>query len=143
MSKDLCAMEQRFWSHVWRCAHRIPCRRCCWPWMGRDGLYYRVDSVYTFCSPLFSRSMTVYRVSYLLGRGTLLLPWGRTIHLCHQCDYRRCCNNAHIFPGSSSDNGRDRRGQPRDAERQPVRLPDGQWLTSSNSPLRGPIWIAH
>jgi hypothetical protein len=29
-------LEARFWAKVWRCTHRHPCKRCCWPWRDLD-----------------------------------------------------------------------------------------------------------
>jgi hypothetical protein len=82
-----------------------------------------------------------YRAAVIFSRdGQFPLPWGRSVHWCHICDWGLCCNPSHIFPGSPSDNGQDRRGKTtiRQYALQPVALPDGRILTWQNSPLLGP-----
>jgi hypothetical protein len=43
---------------------------------------------------------TAHRASYLAFVGEV--PDG--MHVCHKCDVRLCCNPAHLFLGSNSDN---------------------------------------
>lgn len=97
-------LAERFWEKVDR---RGP--DDCWPWLaGTDGNGYGAFTM----SPGYQRSAHV--VAYELTTGTTLEPG---IFGCHTCDvrypvgdttYHRCCNPAHVFPGTPADNVRDR-----------------------------------
>lgn len=136
-------LEERFWSRIWRCAHKPPCKKCCWPMLTDDGFYSRgarsfiVGCIVDF--PLIPAPRAA--VIFSLG-GQLPLPWNGAIYWCHQCDWNLCCNPSHVRPGSPSDNCRDRRGKPSNKEKigawRAVLLPDGRELTWQNNPLKGP-----
>ncbi len=79
----------RFWSHVDR---RGPDE--CWPWKG---------GLHTMGYGKFSvgyRTLFVHRVALFLGSGIDPHP----LQACHKCDYKPCCNCAHLFPGTQADN---------------------------------------
>jgi hypothetical protein len=38
MPIEAATLEDRFWAKVWRCMHRWPCKKCCWPWIGIKGI---------------------------------------------------------------------------------------------------------
>lgn len=128
MSLERATLEERFWSKVWRCTHKHPCKRCCWPWQSVD---VTVNWKYAWEQhPIFSYrdegtvySLPAQRCAYELAYGLVLFK-GHGVHLCHQCHFGPCCNFAHIRPGSASDNSRDKRhsrSRPRI-----IRLPDGR-----------------
>jgi HNH endonuclease len=131
------ATEARFWARVWQCQHPA-CRRCCWPFMTATGLYY-------FCTPpegcyfhQEKRTRDAHYVAYVLTYQPFL-PWGRALYICHQCDWRLCCNPRHLLLGSPSDNSRDRWNPAvQRMLRDPVYLPDGRMLGYKNGPLHGP-----
>lgn len=128
------SLEEAFWSQVWRCRHRWPCKKCCWPWRKID--LERNVLVVWGSHPTFSDArlkplagMGTHRMAYIFYYQTLLLP---RIFLCHQCDFGPCCNPLHLRPGSQSDNGHDKRGKLRNGKNYaPIFLPDGRvWLYS-------------
>jgi hypothetical protein len=127
----LAEREQRFWSKVWQCAHRRPCKLCCWPWCPtarhRTGPWaWKEHFSYTDVALTDGKSLGVHRIAYTLAHKTLLL---RGITVCHQCFFSPCCNPSHLRVGTQSDNGRDNRGKDRYRNGYPpVRLPDGQLL---------------
>ena len=136
------SLEARFWSHVWRCMHKHPCQRCCWPWLRHDGLYHFSEGHANFAHPSLPYSpMPAHRVAHFLTKGMALLPM-RKLYICHQCDYKPCCNPSHHRPGSASDNARavGARGQ---SKRPAVRLPDGRILTYTQRTLQGPCRPFH
>lgn len=137
---DWCEIEQRFWSKVWYCSHRHPCKMCCWPWIGNDGIAIYDDPHEaarrrfihaTFYDPRLPRPYPAHAFSYIVKKagGILILP-GRGFAICHTCDYAACCNYAHLSLGARADNDRDRRGKTRACHRlQKNILPDGRILT--------------
>jgi HNH endonuclease len=63
----------------------------CWPWLGRldkDGY------------GMFGQSGKAHRAAYEDQVGPI--PAGMSV--LHRCDYRACCNGAHLFPGTQQDN---------------------------------------
>lgn len=109
------ALAQDFWSQVWQCAHRHPCKRCCWPW--REAL---ISALLRGGAPRYAsakirgvpQKTPAHRLAYILHHRTLLLPFVPTLPLCHQCDFPPCCNPLHLLPGTQGDNVHDwvRRG---------------------------------
>jgi hypothetical protein len=125
-SDQLGRFAERFWSHVDR---RGP--DDCWPWTAQispDG-YGRVQVGKT--------SASAHSVAYVLENGEL--ETGKCV--CHSCDvrravgdqtYRACCNPAHLWVGTRSDNNADRKAKGRCARGQrsghcthPERTPRG------------------
>jgi hypothetical protein len=132
--------EERFWSRVWQCEHRHPCKRCCWPWIGSMGVgiyddlqqcYRRKHSAASFYDPDLQRTLGAHVCAYIFGKayGQLLIP-GRLTHVCHSCDYQHCCNYRHLSLGAPADNGRDKYGKTLAVRStQPIWFPDGRMLT--------------
>jgi hypothetical protein len=127
-------LEASFWSNVWQCMPRHPCKKCCWPWTKCDvsanwrfiwqqhALFYHKDLP-------GRRMLPVHRVAYELTHGLLVIR-GHTFHLCHQCHFGPCCNPAHLRVGSASDNARDTRER---LSQRMIVLPDGQRWASAQA----------
>src|SRR6202000_2627686 len=90
--KRFTTIEDRFWSKV---AKGEPDE--CWPWTAsKDGLGYG----------LFGKDRRVqkaHRVAFELTSG----PISEGAVICHSCDNPPCCNPAHLWSGTRSDNARD------------------------------------
>lgn len=91
--------EARLWAKVER---RGP--DDCWNWTGgvtRPGShgYGRIFISYA-ARP---RSMVAHRLAWMLANG----PVPPDMEVCHRCDNPRCCNPAHLFLGTHTDNMRD------------------------------------
>ena len=117
---ELETFAQRFWSRVWQCEHRHPCKTCCWPWRGIDvTVNWKVtwQAHGTFCG------RATHRLAYELHQQTIVFAT-RAFIICHQCHFGPCCNFTHLRPGSISDNVCDPANQWRN--RRPISLPDGQ-----------------
>jgi len=86
--------EARFWSKV----DRSGGPESCWPWVcGKDTKGYG-------CCRIGPRKQTcAHRVSWQISRGDI--PPGLLV--CHRCDNPPCCNPAHLFLGTNTDNMRD------------------------------------
>lgn len=87
-------LAERLWSRVDRRTDDE-----CWPWLGapdKNG-YGRIKDEH-------KRSKRAHRVAYELEFGSV--P-SRSM-VCHSCDNPPCCNPAHLFLGSATDNNRDR-----------------------------------
>lgn len=70
----------------------------CWPYLGR-----RIASGYGVLD-YRNRPTLAHRVAYELTHQANLAPFQ---FVCHSCDNPPCCNPAHLWVGSSSDNARD------------------------------------
>jgi hypothetical protein len=100
MSKDwrerLERCAARFWSRVERKSADE-----CWVWTGsltgKPGLKYGNFWIHPF------GTLRVHRVSWELANGPI--PSG--MFVCHKCDNSKCCNPAHLFLGTASDNNED------------------------------------
>lgn len=132
------SLEERFWSHVWRCTHRLPCKRCCWPWTYGLKLdvpfprYGRFEDV-----RLPKGSIPAHRFAYILGHGAWLLPFPRALPIRHSCAFRPCCNDMHLSIGTQADNMRDNRGFGWYGARRPsILLPNGE----TRSLFHPPYW---
>ena len=82
----------RFWSLVDK---RGPDE--CWPWLGTGG--HLGHGHFT----VSGRNVGAHRFAYELAHGTV--PDG--LFICHHCDNPSCCNPAHLFAGTITDNHRD------------------------------------
>lgn len=80
---------ERFWLKVDKTAGPDGC----WPWLGSVRKGYGAFSVRGRC-------LTASRVAWALEAGTD--PTERFV--CHRCDNPLCCNPAHLFLGTASDN---------------------------------------
>src|ERR1035437_1939495 len=85
-----------FWSHVDRSAGPDSC----WPWTG-----FIMYKGYGWLPKVIegSTSRRTHRVAYEFTFG----PVPKDKYVCHSCDVRECCNPAHLWVGSPSDNNRD------------------------------------
>lgn len=98
------SLLERFWAKVDK---RGPDE--CWLWTAsadRDG-YGRIGA-----GGAGAPMMRAHRLSWELRHG--LVPAGSLV--CHRCDNPPCCNPAHLFVGTVTDNNRDRgrKGRSRD-----------------------------
>ena len=138
-------IEQRFWSKVWRCSHRHPCKKCCWPWRTADlSVNWQCAWEYhpTFvCKALGLPSpISAARFAYETRHGTIALGT-KHFHMCHRCHFGPCCNPEHLALGSHSDNMRDKdvaRSSPRI-----IFLPDRrQWSYKAAHAAQGAFYEA-
>jgi hypothetical protein len=148
---DMSAVEAYFWSQVWRCAHRHPCRTCCWPWRAcfEEKRYYAYGS---FTLPGDRQQSPAHRVALIFSKGALFLPFPpgntqRRLVACHACDFPPCCNPSHVFLATHADNMRDARqkGFFKVDRYKPLVLPDGSLLVrdTPQPSQRLPNWGAY
>jgi hypothetical protein len=90
-------IADRFWEKV---DVRGPTE--CWPWLAAGGR--------AGCGRLrignnrWGRLVNAPRVAWFISRG----EWPpENKHVCHRCDNPPCCNPAHLWLGTNSDNQRD------------------------------------
>lgn len=91
-----CTSEERFWAKVDKSAGA----ESCWPWKGavhRDG-YGRAHD-----RDGAKKMKIAHRLCYEYAKGAI--PDG--LDVCHSCDNPICCNPAHLWTGTASDNMRD------------------------------------
>lgn len=84
--------EEHFWAHVERVEGG------CWPWHGATARGYG-----TFTSRKLGGTFRANRLAYTFARGPI--PDG--LHVLHECDNPPCCNPAHLFAGTNTDNVKD------------------------------------
>jgi hypothetical protein len=98
--------EDRFWSKV----DKSGGPDACWPWIaGKQQQGYGVFS-------RDGKSANAHRVAFDLANGPI--PAG--LFVCHTCDNPPCCNPAHLFSGTHSDNMRDKVAKGRNNSRPPL-----------------------
>lgn len=128
-------VEQLFWTRVWRCIHRHPCKKCCWPWMkdtyGDVCCSWSSHGIFYHPTLPQRRAIAAHRFAYILAHGIWILPGIVVRHCCH---FGPCCNPSHLCLGSKSDNSRDNRGHQRNGEGYPpIQLPDGTRITRAQT----------
>src|SRR4030095_4832344 len=121
-------VDAGFWANVWRCTHRHPCKKCCWPWKTLDlsanwKCIWQQHAVFYHKDLHGRKQIAAARAAYEFTRGPMLFT-GQSFHICHQCHFGPCCNPWHVLPGTWSDNTRDT--APSRGPRTPIRLPDGR-----------------
>jgi hypothetical protein len=119
------SLEDRFWSKV-----AIGGPDDCWLWQAaklatgygqfeiRHGKGYRDRKNYK-----------AHRVAWELENG----PPPEGMHVCHKCDVRLCCNPAHLFVGTRTDNERDKVAKGRHHETRKDACPAGHQYTAANT----------
>lgn len=84
----------RFWSYV----HKQD--DGCWIWTGSRNVggygRFRVPN---------DREYRTHQLAWLLSVKDLYIPTG--FDICHKCDVRACCNPAHVYLGTRTDNMQD------------------------------------
>lgn len=97
------SFNSRFWKTV-----EVRDPDTCWPWLGsmcRDGYGFLV--VHVGESESYG-TRKPHRIAWELANGRIETPGGmRPLSVCHRCDNKRCCNPAHLFLGTNSDNAHD------------------------------------
>jgi hypothetical protein len=84
---------ERFWAAVDK---RGPDE--CWPWIGaRTSLGYGNLNI-------AGQTVSAHRFAYLLAHGSI--PEGMDV--LHSCDWRPCCNDAHLWVGTHLENMQDK-----------------------------------
>jgi hypothetical protein len=90
------SLEEAFWAY---CTPGAP--DDCWLWQGptyKDYGFFKWQNVRYYA----------HRIAYELHYGTILVGENpRDTSVCHTCDTPTCCNPAHLFLGTQSDNARD------------------------------------
>ena len=93
-------LEERFWEKI-----EIGGPDDCWPWLAKtNGDGYGVIRV-------MGRMEKAHRIAYMLAKGSI--PTGMDV--CHSCDNPPCQNPKHLWPGTNTDNVRDRNAKRRTA----------------------------
>lgn len=117
LHERLADMAMFFWSQVWRCTHKHPCKRCCWPW-GVALDYQTATACWlgqyhhgTFRDMTIGQNIGAHRLAYILAHDGMLIFPGHSFAVCHRCDYAACCNPVHLVLGARADNARDKRGK--------------------------------
>lgn len=94
--------EERFWSNV----DRSGGPNACWEWQG--SLKGPSRNRYGNAS-LKGRTVRAHRLAWIITHGDI--PQGEGAHgtcVCHHCDNPPCCNPAHLFLGTNTDNNHDK-----------------------------------
>ncbi|MFB6536673.1 HNH endonuclease [Streptomyces noursei] len=116
--------EAKFWARV----DRSGGPNGCWPWIGGKPNHYGQ----TAAGQGMTGSSGAHVVAFTLARELPKAP-DRGLVLRHLCDYKPCCNPAHLKPGTVGENLADRweahregRSGARDVA-EPVAAPPGGW----------------
>jgi len=72
----------------------------CWPWMGRARRHHDGRGVCEWSG----RTHSAPRVAWAIH--AKIMPPSH-LYVCHTCDNPGCCNPAHLYLGTASDNARD------------------------------------
>ncbi|MFJ3338891.1 HNH endonuclease [Streptomyces sp. NPDC086766] len=116
--------EAKFWARV----DRSGGAKACWPWIGGKPNHYGQ----TATGQGMTGSSLAHVVAFTLARRLRKAPdWALVLR--HLCDYKPCCNPAHLKPGTVGENLADRweayregRTGVRDVT-EPVAAPPGGW----------------
>lgn len=100
---------RRFWAKV----DKRGGSDSCWPWKTSGSSVKQSTHYGTFW--IGPGRASAHRVAYLLGHGVDSYP----LYTLHTCDFKPCCNPAHLYAGSPKDNMRDR------SERKRCNIPRG------------------
>jgi len=87
---------EKFWTRVDRSDPNG-----CWPWRRGKCLGYGNHSI-------GGRIIWTHRFAWQITHGGRCLEIPKGMQVCHTCDYRTCCNPAHLFLGTAKDNAQDR-----------------------------------
>lgn len=103
----------------------------CWEWTGkRDD---RPDQGYGMVT-LANAGFRAHRIAWELANGQELPT---EVFACHSCDNPPCCNPAHLFPGTVTDNNQDSVRKGRNANACKTHCKRGHPLTPDNlSPMK-------
>lgn len=121
--------EERFWEKV----DRSGGPDACWPWIP-----LQEASIYAYAR-YKGTTDGVHRIAYRIAKGPI--EKGKLVR--HKCDFRRCCNPAHLLKGTHKQNsedmverGRQASGERHGSKRYPDDVPHGEkhgmaWLTDA------------
>jgi hypothetical protein len=115
----------RFWKKV----STTQGSRDCWLWMGAKKQYG-----YGMCN-INDKTYLAHRIAYTLACGPI--PDGLLV--CHKCDTPACCNPAHLFVGTDSDNVEDMMRKGRHRKEKHANLSPSQ--PEQRKPLPRKRWI--
>lgn len=102
-------VAQRFWANVDRSGGEA----ACWEWTRK-----RLPNGYGHVK-ITQRHTYAHRVAWELASGRIT----NGLYVLHRCDNPPCCNPAHLFLGTASDNARDREAKGRGAVKKGQPLP--------------------
>jgi hypothetical protein len=92
--RTLVTWEDRFWARV----DSSGGPDSCWPWIGplfKDGYGHAMERG--------GGGARAHRIAFRLKKGELV----KGLLVCHSCDNPPCCNPAHLFQGTGTDNTQD------------------------------------
>lgn len=93
---DAPEFAEEFWSQV-----AIGEPEACWPWQRRLDGDDRYGMIYV---PGTQKDTGAHIVAFYLTHGRWPAPG---IYICHRCNFKPCCNSAHLYEGTHLDNSRD------------------------------------
>lgn len=99
----------------------------CWEW---QGFTHKEPNPYGEMS-YRGKSQRTHRLSYILHVGPI--PPG--LDVCHECDYKRCCNPDHLFLGTHRENMLDMRDKRKMYQDRITHCPRGHEYTPENTLL--------
>jgi hypothetical protein len=121
MATSYAPPESRFWSKV-----DIRAADDCWPWRGTTT--GKTGYGRAWRGPGWAAA---HRLAWELTHGST--PDG---FVCHKCDNPPCCNPAHLFVGTHTDNMRDMFAKGRNWQSKVTHCPHGHEYTPENTRVR-------